>query len=257
MNLGLSNKNVMITASSHGIGFSTAESFLKEEANVLLNGRNEERIKQSYKILSNKYGSERVSYFVGDISEEDTILKCRSYIEDTWGMLDVLVSNLGSGIPICKDKLDIKEWEMLINVNLLSAVKIIREFSEILSFSDNGNIILISSIVAYERMRAPYAYAAAKNAIRTLSKYLAGDLAEKSIRVNCIVPGNIMFQGGRWEELYNNDKEGTEVYINREVPLKRFGRPEEIADAIVFLASERARFITGAELVIDGGQKRS
>lgn len=257
MDLGLRDKNVMITASSQGIGFSTAESFLKEDANVLLNGRNEERIKQSCKILSNKYGSERVSYFIGDISKEDTISKCRSYIEDTWGRLDVLVPNLGSGIPICKDKLDIKEWETLINVNLLSAVKVIRAFSEILSFSDNGNIILISSIVAYERMRAPYAYAAAKNAIRTLSNYLAGDLAERSIRVNCVVPGNIMFQGGRWEELCNNDKEGTEAYINREVPLKRFGKPEEIADAIVFLASERARFITGAELVIDGGQKRS
>lgn len=257
MDLGLRDKNVMITASSQGIGFSTAESFLKEDANVLINGRNEEKLKRSYEILSNKYGSERVSYFTGDISKEDTISQCRRYIEDIWGRLDVLVPNLGSGIPICEDKLDIKEWETLINVNLLTAVKIIREFSRILSFSDNGNIILISSIVAYERMRAPYAYAAAKNAIRTLSNYLAGDLAEKSIRVNCVVPGNIMFEGGRWEELHNKDKEGTETYINREVPLKRFGRPEEIADAIVFLASERARFITGAELVIDGGQKRS
>ncbi len=257
MDLGLRDKNVMITASSQGIGFSTAESFLKEGANVLLNGRNEEKLKHSYKILCDKYGSGHVACFTGDITVADTISQCRSYIEDTWGRLDVLVPNLGSGIPICEDKLDIKEWETLINVNLLPAVKVIREFTEILSLSDNGSIILISSIVAYERMRAPYAYAAAKNAIRTLSKYLAGDLAERSVRVNCVVPGNIMFEGGRWEELYNNDKEGTEAYINREVPLKRFGRPEEIADAIVFLASERARFITGAELVIDGGQKRS
>ncbi len=256
MNLGLKNKNILITASSQGIGFATAESFLKEGANVLLNGRNEKKLKKSCDILKNKYGNERVYYFLGDISKENSISQCLSYIEGIWGSLDVLVSNLGSGKPVSSDKLDIKEWETLIEVNLLSAVRIIREFSEILSRSNNGSIILISSIVAYERMHAPYAYAASKNAIRTLSHYLAGDLAEKSIRVNCVVPGNVMFPGGRWEELYNGNKKEIEEYINADVPLKRFGRPEEIADAIVFLASERARFITGAELVIDGGQKR-
>lgn len=256
MDLGLKGKNVLITASSQGIGFSTAESFLKEGANVLLSGRNEEKLRRSYDALKNKFGNERIYYFLGDISREDIILQCRSYIEEIWGDLDVLVPNLGSGKPVSEDKLDIKEWEMLINVNLLSAVRVIKEFSEMLSHSDNGSIILISSIVAYERMHAPYAYAASKSAIRTLSHYLSGDLAEKSIRVNCVVPGNIMFPGGRWEELYTTNKEEIESYIRVDVPLKRFGSPEEIADAIVFLASERARFITGAELVIDGGQKR-
>lgn len=256
MDLGLKGKNVLITASSQGIGFSTAESFLKEGANVLLSGRNEEKLKRCYDVLMGKYGNESIFYFPGDISKGDIISRCRSYVEEIWGNLDILVPNMGSGKPISEDRLDIEEWETLINVNLLSAVRIIKEFSEMLSHSDNGSIILISSIVAYERMHAPYAYAASKNAIRTLGHYLSGDLAEKSIRVNCVVPGNIMFPGGRWEELYIANKEEIEGYINAEVPLKRFGRPEEIADAIVFLASERARFITGAELVIDGGQKR-
>lgn len=256
MDLGLRDKNVLITASSQGIGFSTAESFLKEGANVLLSGRNAEKLQKSCSVLQEKYGKERTYYFEGDVLKEDSILRCRQYIEKIWGKLDVLVPNLGSGKPISDDRLDIKEWEMLININLLSAVRLIREFSEMLSHSDNGSIILISSIVAYERLHAPYAYAASKNAIRTLSNYLAGDLANQFIRVNCVVPGNIMFSGGRWEELYNCDKDGVQSYINTEVPLKRFGRPEEIADAIVFLSSERARFITGAELVIDGGQKK-
>lgn len=235
MELGLKGRNVLITASSQGIGFATAESFLKEGANVLLNGRNEQKLEQSYDVLKHKYGNERVYYFPGDIAAENIILRCQSYVEEIWGNLDILVPNLGSGKPVSNDRMDIREWEKLIDVNLLSAVRVVREFSELLSLSDNGSIILISSIVAYERMHAPYAYAAAKNAVRTLSHYLAGDLAGKSIRVNCVVPGNIMFPGGRWEELYNGDREGIEDYINKEVPLKRFGRPEEIADAIVFL----------------------
>lgn len=256
MDLGLRNKKVLITASSQGIGFSTAESFLKEGANVLLSGRNEEKLKHSCGSLQKKYGRERVYCFCGDMTSKDIIAKCREYIGEIWGKLDILVSNLGSGKPTGDDRLDIKEWEFLVDVNLLSAVRIIREFSEMLSLGGNGNIILISSIVAYERMHAPYAYAASKSAVRTLSNYLAGDLAGKSIRVNCVVPGNVMFPGGRWEELYKSNMDGVKSYIDAEVPLKRFGKPEEIADAIVFLASERARFITGAELVIDGGQKR-
>lgn len=256
MDMGLRDKKVLITASSQGIGFSTAESFLKEGADVLLSGRNEEKLKNSCGSLQKKYGRERVYGFCGDMTKENMIGRCRNYIEEIWGRLDILVANLGSGKPVGDDRLDINEWEALIDVNLLSAVRVIREFSKMLSLSGNGNLILISSIVAYERMHAPYAYAASKSAVRMLSNYLAGDLADKSIRVNCVVPGNVMFPGGRWEELYNRDMDEVKGYIDAEVPLKRFGKPEEIADAIVFLASERASFITGAELVIDGGQKR-
>lgn len=256
MNLGLKNKRALVTASSQGIGFSTAKRFLEEGASVLLNGRNKEKLRQACNLLRKEHGEERVSSFAGDMSKEACIQQCKEYIENRWGCLDVVVSNLGSGKPVAEDKLDIKEWKTLLDVNLLSAVRLTRAFADLLSFSNNGNIIFISSITAYERMRAPYAYAASKNAVRTLSCYLAGDMAEKSIRVNCVVPGNIMFPGGRWEELHNKDRSGVERYIDENVPLKRFGKPEEIADAIIFLASERAKFITGAELVVDGGQKR-
>lgn len=257
MDLGLAGKKVLITASSGGIGFATADSFLREGADVLLNGRNEEKLLQSYGILQQKYGTGRVYYFTGDMTQETVIIQCRDYVQKVWKKIDVLVPNLGSGKPISESRLDIKEWKAHIDVNLLSAVQVIRVLMELLPSGSNGSIILLSSITACERMNAPYAYAAAKNAVRTLCNYLAGDLADKAIRVNCVVPGNIFFPGGRWEELYNADKGGTEKYINTTVPMKRFGKPEEIADAIVFLASERAGFITGAELVIDGGQKRS
>lgn len=257
MDLGLTGKKVLVTASSWGIGFATANSFLQEGADVLLNGRNKEKLLQSCEVLQQKHGTGRVHYFIGDMAQEDNIIQCRDYVEKVWGKLDILVPNLGSGKPVSDNRLDINEWKTHIDVNLLSVVKAIQVFLDLLPSGGNSSIILLSSITACERMGAPYAYAAAKNAVRTLCNYLAGGLADKAVRVNCVVPGNIFFPGGRWEELCNADKEGTENYINTAVPMKRFGKPEEIADAIVFLASERAGFITGAELVIDGGQKRS
>ena len=83
-----------------------------------------------------------------------------------------------------------------------------------------------------------------------MSRKWAGD----GIRVNCVLPGNVFFQGGRWEELLNKDKRGVTEYIESCVPMKRFGEPKEIADMILFLSSKRASFITGAEISIDGGQ---
>lgn len=257
MDLGLSGKRVLVTASSGGIGFAIAERFLEEGAQVMVNGRNQERLNQNVELWRHKYGSEKVYGFCGDITDSETILCCKKKVEEIWNGLDILVPNLGTGKPLCSDKLNPKEWERFFRINLFSAVELIQNFRELLAHGKKANLVLISSIVAYERMSAPYGYAAAKNGVRTLANYLSGDLAEQQIRVNTVVPGNIYFKGGRWEELKEADAEGVQYYIDENVPMKRFGTPEEIADAVVFLASERASFITGAELVVDGGQKRS
>lgn len=116
---------------------------------------------------------------------------------------------------------------------------------------------MLSSLAAYNRISAPYAYAAAKQAISVFSKYLSDDYAKKNIRVNSVVPGNVYYKGGRWEELVKQDEIGVKEYIENSVPLKRFATPDEIADAILFLASECASFITGTSLIVDGGQNRS
>ena len=115
---------------------------------------------------------------------------------------------------------------------------------------------MISSLAACDRIEAPYAYAAAKEGVKVLTKYLADDYAERNVRVNCVIPGNVLFPGGRWEELMERDRSGTEKYIRENVPLRRFAKPEEVAAAVVFLASDRASFITGTSIIVDGGQKR-
>lgn len=256
MNLHLEEKKIIITASTDGIGYAAADKFLEEGACVLLNGRNETKAAEKADFLKAKFGEGKVFLYVGDTTSENGIREMRQYAGNVLGHIDCIVANVGSGRPIGSHRLETVEWEKGFDINLFSAVKLIQEFDDMWGQQEGGSIVMISSLAACERIGAPYAYAAAKEGIRVLTKYLSDDYAVRNIRVNCVIPGNVFYHGGRWEELLNQDREGIEKYIQENVPLKRFAKPEEVADAIVFLASERAAFITGTSLLVDGGQKR-
>lgn len=169
--------------------------------------------------------------------------------------LDIAVMNLGSGKAENRNGLAADEWRRFYEINTVSAVNVLDQLYPLLQRGKNANVVLVSSVVARERSAAPVGYAAAKGAILTLCRYLSSLWAVEGVRVNAVVPGNVYFSGGRWEEIMAADEEGTLEYIRRAVPMNRFGTPEEIADAVLFLASERAKFITGAMLNVDGGQQ--
>lgn len=254
MELGLQSKRVLVTGSTKGIGRAIAESFLKEGARVAINGRNRDKLEHTLSELQKKYSSKQVTGFCGDVLEENDLVSLHGGIQKELGGLDILIPNVGSGKPEHPDKLFLGEWKRLTEINLYSAVAIIHKMLPILKQGHNSNIVLISSITAKERKEAPYAYAAAKNSIMTLTKYLSKDIAKDNIRVNCVLPGNVLFAGGRWEELLRENKKDVIEMIDREVPLKRFAKPDEIADTVVFLASEKSSFTTGSTIVVDGGQ---
>lgn len=256
MELGLKDKVVFITASTNGVGKETARVFLQEGAAVFLNGRNEERVARVQGELTAKFGAARVCSIIGDATDTAVVQRMCESVQKQFGRLDVLVPNLGTGKPIGSERMALAEWEYMMEVNVYSAVKLIEQFHGLLVKGKNPCVVMLSSIAALEKLSAPYAYAAAKSSILALIRYLSKDYAKENIRVNGVVPGNIFFQGGRWEELLREDKEGTEAYIRNNVPMQRFGTPEEIAKAIVFLASECSLFTTGATLVVDGGQRR-
>ena len=121
-----------------------------------------------------------------------------------------------------------------------------------------GSGIFISSIAGVEALPAPIPYSAAKAAVHSVAKALSDDLAKHQVRVNVVCPGNVLFPGGNWDTKLNDPerKSDIETYIQNHVPLGRFGQPSEIADAVLFLSSPRASFITGAYLIVDGGQAR-
>lgn len=256
MDLGLKDKRVFITASSAGIGRATAELFLQESAVVIMNGRNADRLQEVVSALQKHYGEKRVYGVLGDMSREMDIENSKQQIENSVGGLDLLIGNLGTGKAISTDKLDIAEWKYMLDMNLLSTVSLIRCFEDLLVESSNAGIVLLTSLAAFDKIGAPPAYAAAKSAVKALVKYLADDYAKYGIRVNGVSPGNVYYKGGRWEEIEKENPDGTLEYIESSVPMKRFGTPEEIANAIVFLSSEKASFITGTVLKVDGGQSR-
>lgn len=256
MDLGLKNKKVFISASSSGIGKATAELFLQEGAVVFINGRNQDKLNETVEQLTKQYGSKQIYGICGDMSNEKDIECAKSQIIKSVGNIDILIGNLGMGKAISKNKLDIDEWNYMLDINLLSTVKLIKSFKNSLIECENAAIVLVTSLAAFDKIGAPPAYAAAKTAIKALIKYLADEYAGYGIRVNGVSPGNIFYKGGRWEEIENEDPIGTKDYIDRSVPMHRFGTPEEIASSIVFLSSSKAAFITGTVLKVDGGQSR-
>jgi 3-oxoacyl-[acyl-carrier protein] reductase len=116
-----------------------------------------------------------------------------------------------------------------------------------------GCLLFVSSITALEAFGAPVDYSTAKSAVSALAKNMARKLA-KEVRVNVLAPGNVYFSDGSWDEKIKQDPERVKKILASTVPMNRFGTPEEMADAALFLCSERAEFITGATLVVDGGQ---
>lgn len=257
MDLHLKGKNVVITASTDGIGYATAYKFLEEGSYVLINGRNELKAQEKRSLLEKEFGNNRIFLYAGDAASEEGTKGICQYARSIFNRIDCIVANIGSGKPITQSNLDLEGWKKSFDINLFSAVKLIQEFNDYWEENTNGSIVMVSSLAAYNRISAPYAYAAAKQGISVFAKYLSDDYAKRKIRVNSVIPGNVYYKGGRWDELLRRNESDVEEYIERSVPLKRFAVPEEIADAIVFLASDRASFITGATLLVDGGQSRA
>ena len=170
------------------------------------------------------------------------------------GNFDILVSNVGSGKSDSKSINDSNVWNLSWDINFTSSLNSARVFSEYIN--NLGVITFISSIAGIENLNAPTEYSVAKSAINTFSKILSHKLAPK-IRVNAVAPGNIYFKDGTWDLKNAENPQLISEMIENNVPLKRFGKPEEVADLVLFLSSENAEFITGSCITIDGGQTKS
>ncbi|WP_241548302.1 SDR family NAD(P)-dependent oxidoreductase [Leptospira yasudae] len=242
----------MITGASKGIGLATARSFLREGARVVLLARSQSLLQSISDQLSKEFSISNVIPISADATIPEDLIRVRKKIEETIGGLDILIANVGDGRssadPLPKSDVFARSWA----INFSSAENTVREFLESLEKSE-GSILFISSIAGIESIGAPTDYSIAKSALIALSKNLARKLAPK-IRVNCVAPGNVYFPGGSWDEKIQKDPERIAKLLEMTVPMKRFGKPEEIADAILFLTSDRANFITGSCLVVDGGQ---
>jgi 3-oxoacyl-[acyl-carrier protein] reductase len=250
MILDLKNKNVVIFGGSYGIGFSIAKGFLNEFANVHIISRSIET--ENFNLLKSSFPNSNVCYYSCDATKQIEIKNISiNLLKNCDNSIDVLVLNIGNG----KGGVDVlendKEWNHIWDLNFNSVLYPLREFLN--NIANDGAITIISSIAGLENIDAPNAYSVAKSALITLSKNLSKKLAPK-IRVNSIAPGNVFVKGGTWDIKMRMNSAITKQILKDKVPLQRFGLPEEISDLVVFISSNRAAFITGSCIVIDGGQ---
>lgn len=257
MDLHLADKVVCVTGSSRGIGLAIAESFLQEGARVVLTGRDERHLATVSATLRERWGADRLLQFAGDLTQDEVIQESVEAIRSRWGRLDVLVANLGTGRGIRGWALHHEDWTNLLGANLIAASLVVTHAVPLMRQGGGGSITFIASLAGLESLPAPLPYTSAKAGLIALGKVLSRELAPHHIRVNVVAPGNIYFPDGVWDRKQREDPHAVETYLKVEVPMNRLGRPQEVADMVAFVSSSRAAFLTGASIVVDGGQSRS
>jgi 3-oxoacyl-[acyl-carrier protein] reductase len=236
----------LVTGSSHGIGLEIASELTGSFDLVGINGRNLKTVDKIVKTNANFFSA------VGDASVVSELERIKASVNEMSDGIDLLVCNLGGGKPnlnLSKDE----EWNRVMNLNLHSAVRTIGVLGEIVKPAI-GKIIFISSIASFPRLHAPIPYMTSKAALNSFSQSVALSMAPRGVCVNTLMLGNIMFPGSTWEEKLSNDSKSTMEYVERFVPLKKFGKAPEIAKWCHFLSSSDITFTTGAIICIDGGQ---
>lgn len=254
MDLGLTNKVAMISGASRGIGRAIALGLAAEGCRLSLCARGKEQLDKTAQEVG-----ERASCVLATALDVTQEAEAQDWVEETqqrFGGVDILINNVGGSRPGGNLDATRSDWQAGFALNFFSALDLCRLVVPAMQERQTGCVINITSIYGRE-WGGPMTYNASKAAIISLSKEMARELAPKGIRVNSVAPGSILFPGGAWEKRQKENPEGIAAFVRTELPVGRFGKPEEVADVVVFLASERANWVSGACLNVDGCQSRS
>ncbi len=260
MDLGLKNKVFMVAGGSSGLGYAIASRLAAEGALVSIASRSEKNISQAAVTISEEHSAE-IRGYVFDARDSDSIQHWVNSTLHDFGRIDGLLINAGGPAPGFFDELDDKAWESAFELTLLSSVRMIRAALPALK-TNGGSIVTLTSSAVKEPIDILLLSNVMRSGVSSLVKSLSSELARDNIRINNLIPGSIATsridslnqflasRKGISPEQVRNDTETS-------IPMGRYGKPEEFANAATFLLSDASSYITGTNMIVDGGKMKS
>ena len=243
----LDGKVALVTGGSSGIGKSIALLYAKEGADVVINSRKEEALKEVCKLNESK-----ITYVVGDITQDEVVKKIAEYIKTKFGKLDILVNNAGWCPVQPLKEIKISDYDKAFNLDVRALVNVTIECLPLI-LKAKGNILNISTVGASHRGPNLSMYLGAKAAVENFTRCWALELVKDGVRVNCISPGAIETNIWNMTDLSEEEAKKHKESMEKVIPMGRFGTPEEVANVALFLVSNEASYVTGSIYAVDGG----
>jgi len=234
-------KNIIITGGSKGLGREIKNYYIKKNFNVVDISRTNQK---------NQLNSANISNDLKNLGKTTSVFK---RIKKSYKKLDAIICCTGSGKKISKYELDENVIQHYLNANLFTIINTINSYLKVYK-NKSIKIIIISSIVSKKIIQAPIGYSISKRALDYFVKIFAKQYASSKININLISPGNIYIKGNNWDKKLKKNKREVQKYINQEVPLKSFIKPQEIFPIIDILLSDNGKNFTGSDFIVDGGQ---
>ena len=242
----LNGKVAVITGGNSGIGLATAKRFVEEGAHVIITGRREKELKEAAALIGRN-----VTTVAGDVLRLDDLDRLYAVVKEKHGHIDVLFANAGWGEVAPLETATEAHFDKTFDLNAKGTFFTVQKAIPL--FKDGGSIILNSSVANVMGLPTFAVYAASKAAVRSFARAWAMELKDRKIRVNAVSPGPIETSALEKAGLTPEQARQAAEQFASQVPLGRRGKPEEIAAAVVFLASDESSYITGVDLAVDGG----